>query len=137
MKGIKRYISAIETEDTETEEVKSSFYELHRGQQMDVTSLRNVDGFSTVHCAMMCSAETTCHAVKPISTSGNDVMCELYAEPEAGNIVSITDIYVKNVWKEMTFLAKKERNPIVQDSCKPVITNEMIVFIFFRNFTLI
>ena len=48
---------------------------------------------------MICSAETECHAVKPISTSGNDVTCELYAEPEAGNIVSMSGIYVKNKWK--------------------------------------
>ena len=66
---------------------------------MDVTPLRNVGGFSKVYCAMICSAETECHAVKPISTSGNGVTCELYAEPEAGNIVSISGIYVKNKWK--------------------------------------
>ena len=63
---------------------------------MEVTPLRNIGGFSPVHCAMICSAQTECHAVKPISTSGNDVTCELYVEPEVGNIVSMSGIYVKN-----------------------------------------
>ena len=91
-----RYCSGLFNSPTEIETVKASFYELHRGSEIDVTPLRNVGGFSKVYCAMVCSAETECHAVRSISTSGNDIICELYAEPEAGNIVSMSGIYVKN-----------------------------------------
>ena len=47
-----------------------------------------------VHCVMICSAETTCVAVKP-NTNGDDVTWELHTEPDSVNFVWRNDTYGK------------------------------------------
>ena len=73
-----------------------NFFDYQNGPT-DMTELRTTNGRSNVDCAMICSADTECRAFKPIkSSSGNDVICEMYAELDTNNFSPKTDVYVKD-----------------------------------------